>query len=212
MLFMGEEYGEKNGFPFFCDFQDESLKEAVRNGRKNEFREFRWQDAIPDPLAQTTFESAKLTRDGMLNLEQQQLKLLYRWLIDFRQRKNNLTDRTLLRTKLHSFESGAHILELSRFHDLEHQELDWFACFNLSESVWDIQHSLFPNSDSTANIFRSETIEFEPDDFDADCLEVLAPHQFFIVESKRESNFITVKIQENASPNHSDRLIVGERT
>lgn len=212
MLFMGEEYGEKNGFPFFCDFQDESLKEAVRKGRRNEFREFCWQDAIPDPLSQATFESAKLTRDGMLNLEQQQLKLLYRWLIDFRQRKNNLTDRTLLRTKLHSFESGVHILELSRFHDVEHQELDWFACFNLSESVWDIQHSLFPNGDSTANVFRSETIEFEPDDFDANCLEVLAPHQFFIVESKRESNFIPIKNQENASPKHSDRLIVGERT
>ena len=36
MLFMGEEWGSKAPFPFFCDFEGD-LAEAVRNGRRREF-------------------------------------------------------------------------------------------------------------------------------------------------------------------------------
>src|SRR6185437_5776055 len=39
LLFMGEEYGEDNPFPFFCSFGDAHLIEAVRQGRKREFAE-----------------------------------------------------------------------------------------------------------------------------------------------------------------------------
>ena len=51
MLFMGEEWGSKAPFPFFCDFKGD-LAEAVRQGRR---REFAWAyakygDEIPDPL------------------------------------------------------------------------------------------------------------------------------------------------------------------
>ncbi len=33
LLFMGQEYGETNPFPFFCSFSDTDLVEAVRGGR-----------------------------------------------------------------------------------------------------------------------------------------------------------------------------------
>jgi maltooligosyltrehalose trehalohydrolase len=61
MLFMGEEWGSKAPFPFFCDFHGE-LADAVRNGRH---REYAWAyatsgDAAPDPLEQATFQSAVL--------------------------------------------------------------------------------------------------------------------------------------------------------
>jgi maltooligosyltrehalose trehalohydrolase len=61
MLFMGEEWGSKAPFPFFCDFKGD-LAEAVRHGRR---REYAWAyakygDEIPDPLAQSTFQSAVL--------------------------------------------------------------------------------------------------------------------------------------------------------
>ena len=65
MLFMGEEWGANQPFPFFCDFSGE-LADAVRNGRRAEFARFpEFQDPanrerIPDPLAESTFTSAKL--------------------------------------------------------------------------------------------------------------------------------------------------------
>jgi maltooligosyltrehalose trehalohydrolase len=68
MLFMGEEWGSKAPFPFFCDFKGD-LAEAVRKGRREEYA---WAyatygDDVPDPLSEATFRSAILdweTRDG----------------------------------------------------------------------------------------------------------------------------------------------------
>ena len=61
MLFMGEEWGAKTPFLFFCDFKD-GLSDAVRQGRR---REYDWAyaqygDAVPDPLALSTFQSSVL--------------------------------------------------------------------------------------------------------------------------------------------------------
>ena len=51
MLFMGEEWGSKAPFPFFCDFKGD-LAEAVRNGRRKEFAGAYAEhgDDVPDPL------------------------------------------------------------------------------------------------------------------------------------------------------------------
>jgi maltooligosyltrehalose trehalohydrolase len=65
MLFMGEEWGALQPFPFFCDFGSD-LAEAVRKGRREEFARFpEFQDPaqrerIPDPQSEQTFLSAKL--------------------------------------------------------------------------------------------------------------------------------------------------------
>ncbi len=65
MIFMGEEWGAAEPFPFFCDFDGE-LAKAVREGRRSEFAKFpEFQDPerrerIPDPTAPSTFLSAKL--------------------------------------------------------------------------------------------------------------------------------------------------------
>jgi maltooligosyltrehalose trehalohydrolase len=61
MLFMGEEWGSKAPFPFFCDFKGD-LASAVRKGRR---REYDWAyakygDEVPDPLELSTFQSAIL--------------------------------------------------------------------------------------------------------------------------------------------------------
>jgi maltooligosyltrehalose trehalohydrolase len=61
MLFMGEEWGSKAPFPFFCDFNGD-LAEAVRQGRRKEYAwaYSKYGNEVPDPLDQATFQSAVL--------------------------------------------------------------------------------------------------------------------------------------------------------
>ena len=65
LLFMGEEWGCKQPFLFFCDFEGE-LGEAVRKGRREEFARFaafrdpKVRERIPDPLAEGTFRLSTL--------------------------------------------------------------------------------------------------------------------------------------------------------
>ncbi len=56
LLFMGEEWGCRQPFVFFCDFDGE-LAEAVRAGRKREFPLIR---EMPDPNAEATFRQCVL--------------------------------------------------------------------------------------------------------------------------------------------------------
>ena len=60
LIFMGEEYGETAPFQYFISHSDPALVEAVRRGRGEEFRGFRWQGEIPDPQDEETFLRAKL--------------------------------------------------------------------------------------------------------------------------------------------------------
>jgi maltooligosyltrehalose trehalohydrolase len=66
MLFMGEEWGCKTPFPFFCDFQGD-LAEAVRQGRRKEFAGAyaKYGDEIPDPLDASTVQGAVLDWSGL---------------------------------------------------------------------------------------------------------------------------------------------------
>jgi maltooligosyltrehalose trehalohydrolase len=61
MLFMGEEWGSRVPFPFFCDFKGD-LAAAVRKGRREEYgwAYAKYGDDVPDPLDPSTFQSAKL--------------------------------------------------------------------------------------------------------------------------------------------------------
>lgn len=74
MLFMGEDWGARTPFPFFCDFAGD-LADAIRKGRRKEFAEAydTFGDDVPDPLAASTFQAAKLDwserdRDGRARL------------------------------------------------------------------------------------------------------------------------------------------------
>ncbi len=97
---MGEEYGEDNPFPFFCSFTDKQLIEAVRRGRKEEFAELVGQGAVPDPQAEETFASARLSwswpaetpRAGLRRLYQDLLAARREWpaLRDFQTRSARL--------------------------------------------------------------------------------------------------------------------------
>jgi maltooligosyltrehalose trehalohydrolase len=60
LIFMGEEYAEKAPFLFFVSHGDADLIEAVRKGRREEFRDFGWQGEGPDPASPDTFERSRL--------------------------------------------------------------------------------------------------------------------------------------------------------
>ena len=79
MLFMGEEWGARQPFQFFCEFGGE-LAESVRQGRRKEFARFpEFQDPakrerIPDPQSPATFAASKLAwNDLRLPLHEQRL-------------------------------------------------------------------------------------------------------------------------------------------
>jgi len=65
MLFMGEEYGERAPFQFFCDHIDEEIASATRDGRRREFAAFAEfaGEEVPDPQDPATFARSKLTRE-----------------------------------------------------------------------------------------------------------------------------------------------------
>jgi 1,4-alpha-glucan branching enzyme len=80
LLFMGEEWGARTPFPFFCDFHGE-LANAIRRGRRKEFAEAyeTFGDDVPDPLSPSTFQAAKLNwteRDGEGNARHRWVKAL----------------------------------------------------------------------------------------------------------------------------------------
>ncbi len=62
LIFMGQEFGETAPFLFFTSFADPSLVEAVRKGRREEFKDFAW-DEVPDPQDPETFAQSKLHWD-----------------------------------------------------------------------------------------------------------------------------------------------------
>ena len=71
MLFMGEEWGTRTPFPFFCDFAGD-LANAVRKGRRSEYAwgyaEF--GDEVPDALVESTFQSVRLDWNELVNRRQ----------------------------------------------------------------------------------------------------------------------------------------------
>lgn len=92
LLFMGEEYGETHPFPFFCDFGDEALRDAVRRGRREEFADFAWTGELPDPNAPATFESAILSWNWPAGSVQAGLRTLYQDLLQLRKSQPALGD------------------------------------------------------------------------------------------------------------------------
>lgn len=82
MLFMGEEWGAAEPFPYFCDFNDD-LNEKVREGRRKELSRLPGFDEAHafDPTSDATFHAAKLLRqvpdrdNGMLAFYRELLRI-----------------------------------------------------------------------------------------------------------------------------------------
>ncbi|HET7728950.1 MAG TPA: malto-oligosyltrehalose trehalohydrolase [Usitatibacter sp.] len=89
LIFMGEEFGARTPFLFFCDFGGE-LGQAVREGRRKEFSCFarfanpEAQARIPDPLAEETFLASKLRWEDLAKPEHAEWHRHYRSLLALR--------------------------------------------------------------------------------------------------------------------------------
>lgn len=87
MLFMGEEYGERNPFQYFISHTDKKLVEAVRKGRKQEFSYFKWQGEVPDPQSEKTFEQCMLSWSLETSTDAKRLFDFYTHLIALRKNR-----------------------------------------------------------------------------------------------------------------------------
>jgi 1,4-alpha-glucan branching enzyme len=88
MLFMGEEWGAREPFPYFCDF-DEELNEKVRKGRGEELSRLPGFDAhdLLYPTAQSTFEKAKLDWSQLSGPDASEMLVFYRSLLALRHQR-----------------------------------------------------------------------------------------------------------------------------
>lgn len=89
MLFMGEEFAEKNPFQYFVSHGDTDLVKAVQEGRKREFEYFfSGKGDFPDPQSEKTFENSKLHWNFRENSAQNAIFEYYKELIRLRKRGN----------------------------------------------------------------------------------------------------------------------------
>jgi maltooligosyltrehalose trehalohydrolase len=131
LLFMGQEYGEANPFPFFCSFFDPQLVQRVREGRKQEFDNFAWQGEVPDPQAEATFKSARLSWSWPEGTPRAGLRRLYRDLLIARREWPALRNYTRRSARLLEDGETGPLLELVRGTEPPGQVIR--AVFNLGD-------------------------------------------------------------------------------
>jgi 1,4-alpha-glucan branching enzyme len=89
MLFMGQEWGTKRPFQFFCDLGPE-LEDAVRDGRRKEFAAFpefadpKARERIPDPTAESTYQASMLDWSELNEPDHQRMLNLHKELLEIR--------------------------------------------------------------------------------------------------------------------------------
>jgi maltooligosyltrehalose trehalohydrolase len=105
LLFMGEEYGETSPFLYFVSHQDRDLIEAVRQGRRSEFKAFRWGGEPPDPQDRATFQRSKLNWQLQACQPHKQLRKFYAELLRMRKEFPALANSDMSCIEAESFEN-----------------------------------------------------------------------------------------------------------
>lgn len=162
MLFMGEEYGEENPFPYFVSHTDPGLIEAVRKGRKEEFRDFAWEGDPPDPQSEDTFLRSKLGWEKIESGKHRVLLEFYKNLIRLRKDNPVLSRLDKDSLKVCSLEADKLLFTRRRHADREiccvfnFNEKEtrvkigssgerWEKIFDSSETAWNGPGSAIPN-------------------------------------------------------------------
>ncbi len=136
-LFMGEEYAETSPFQYFVSHQDPALIEAVRQGRRNEFKSFGWHAEPPDPQEPGTFLRSRLHWELQERGPHKQLRQFYAELLRLRKQLAPLANSDMSCVEAVPFENEK-ALFLRR--GSPGQEL--FAVFNFGQSAAPLSISL----------------------------------------------------------------------
>ncbi|HZI20467.1 MAG TPA: malto-oligosyltrehalose trehalohydrolase [Pyrinomonadaceae bacterium] len=108
MLFMGQEWGETAPFLYFTSHTDAALGEAVREGRKEEYRSFVREEGetvsalggFADPQAPETFEQSKLLWSRLEESPHREMLNFYRDLLALRREHACLSNCDKTRTSV----------------------------------------------------------------------------------------------------------------
>jgi maltooligosyltrehalose trehalohydrolase len=163
LLFMGEEYGEKSPFLYFVSHGDQILVKAVKNGRKEEFKEFKWKGILPDPQEVDTFLKSKLKWEKRKIGNYKVLLNFYEYLLKLRRRlpalsyhsKKNLDVKSLGNDGilfLSRWKGTNHILSLFNFNENERtlkislSKGNWEKVLDSSDKKWKGPGSLMPET------------------------------------------------------------------
>lgn len=84
LIFMGEEYAEDSPFFYFASHSDQNLIEAVRKGRRDEFKSFLWRGEPPDPQEEDTFLKSRLQWEKREEGKHKVMLEFYKQLIAYR--------------------------------------------------------------------------------------------------------------------------------
>jgi maltooligosyltrehalose trehalohydrolase len=114
MLFQGEEWGASTPFPYFTDYQDPELGQAVLEERRRQAAAFGvGPKKLPDPQASETFLSAKL---NWAEVQEEPHSTVLRWyaeLIRIRREYPDLSDGRLDKVKI-SYDEQARWMLIQR--------------------------------------------------------------------------------------------------
>jgi maltooligosyltrehalose trehalohydrolase len=129
LLFMGEEYGEKNPFQFFTDFGDPALQKAVVEGRRNEFKKFASWGEVPDPQDPQTFARSTLS----WQLDQEMLEWYWK-LLELR-KKYVIGEERTCKAELRD---GAIVMEIPRERPVLRVSVN-FSGKVIADSAWKLE-------------------------------------------------------------------------
>jgi maltooligosyltrehalose trehalohydrolase len=87
LLFQGEEWGASTPFLYFTDHEDAELGRLVAEGRSQEFSDFHWAGAVPNPQEPGTFTRSKLDWSELPRPPHAEIFEWYRQLISLRREK-----------------------------------------------------------------------------------------------------------------------------
>jgi maltooligosyltrehalose trehalohydrolase len=166
LLFMGEEYGEDAPFVYFISHSDPNLIEAVRKGRKEEFKAFQWKGEPLDPQDRETFLRSKINWDMRTSGHHKVLLDFYKHLITLRRKTPSLSnlDKSTLdvygleKDKIFCVRRWARDTEVFCLFNFQKPDMNymvsmsgsiWGKILDSSDTIWNGPGSLLPEKITT---------------------------------------------------------------
>lgn len=164
LLFMGEEWCASSPFLYFVSHTDKELIEAVRKGRKEEFKAFHSMGEAPDPQSEETFLKSKIHWPEADKEPHSTMLEYYKALIDFRKKHRDFLTRNTGRLEVCCYESEKVIILSIRIN-----ETLMLCVLNFSSSVQQLTdangeeklYTLFNSADPAWKGKHPLPVEFE---------------------------------------------------